>query len=371
MMADSELYERTSQRVKSIDALRGFDMFWIIGGGSMVRSFAEVYPCSILKLLSSQCEHVRWEGFHFEDLIFPLFLFIVGVVLPYSIHTRIQRGATRKQLYYHIFIRTAILLVMGLVFNGLLNFNFAKMRYAGVLQRIAICYFFASLLTMHCKVRGLVITLVSILVLYWAALMLVPVPGFGAGVITPEGCLSSYIDQKFLIGSLYYGYGDNEGILSTLPAVCSCLLGVLAGYWLRSGKSPERKAGGLLGAGLLCLLLGFLWGQQFPIIKVIWTSSFVLFAGGWSFLLLAMFYYVIDVRRCWKWSFFFIVIGSNAIAIYFLQRVVDFGDIAEFFFGGLAFASGSWEAVVLVLGVIIIKWLLLWFLYRRRIFLKV
>lgn len=370
-MADSELSERTSQRVKSIDALRGFDMFWIIGGGGLIKHIAEVYPCSFLKFLSSQCEHVRWEGFHFEDLIFPLFLFIVGLVLPFSIHTRIQRGATRKQLYYHIFTRTAILLMMGLAFNGLLNFDFAKMRYAGVLQRIALCYFFASLLTIHCKVRGLAITFVSILILYWAVLMLVPVPGFGAGVITPEGCLSSYIDQKFLIGSLYYGYGDNEGILSTFPAICTALLGVLAGYWLRSGRKPEWKTFGLIGAGLISLILGFLWGQQFPIIKVIWTSSFVLLAGGWSLLLLALFYYVIDVRKCWKWSFFFIVIGSNAIAIYFLQRVVDFEDIAQFFFGGLAAIGDPWEPVILALGLIAIKWLLLWFLYRRKIFLKV
>jgi predicted acyltransferase len=172
-------------------------------------------------------------------------------------------------------------------------------------------------------------------------------------------------------GRLYYKYGDNEGILSTFPAICTALLGALAGQWLRSNNSGSRKAAGLALAGVACLIVGYLWGLAFPIIKILWTSSYVLFAGGWSLLLLALFYWVIDVQGYRKWSYFFVVIGMNAITIYFLDAFVDFQHIAEFFLGGVARHAGTLQPLVLPLGAFLAAWLLLWFLYRHRVFFKV
>jgi predicted acyltransferase len=210
-----------------------------------------------------------------------------------------------------------------------------------------------------------------ILLLYWAVTMLVPAPGCAAGDLTMRGCLSSYIDQHLIPGFLYYRYGDNEGILSTAPAVCTALLGALAGHWLRSNHSGSRKAAGLALAGVVCLVVGLLWSLAFPIIKILWTSSYVLFAGGWSLLLLALFYWVIDVKGYRRWSFFFVVIGMNAITIYFLDDVIDFGRIAEFFLRGLANHAGLYKTLVLLAGALAARWLFLWFLYRHKIFFRV
>jgi predicted acyltransferase len=361
-------------RLASIDALRGFDMFWIIGGGTIFASLDAIFKSPTSRLIARQLEHVKWEGFRFEDLIFPLFLFIVGTVLPFSISRRIGRGQNRRVLYLHIFKRAGVLILLGLILNGLLWFNWPEMHWPGVLQRIGLCYFFAALLVMNTKWRTQLIVAGAILLLYWAAVTLVPVPGYGPGVITPEGCLSSYIDQNLLPGRIHekhYGYGDNEGIISTLPAICTTLLGALAGHWLRSKHSGNRKAAALVIAGIICLVMGYVWGMSFPIIKNIWTSSYVLYSGGWSLLLLALFYWVIDVKGYKKWAFFFIVIGMNAITIYCIQWVVGFEAVADFLIGGIAQWAGSAKPLILACGTLAVKWLLLLFLYRRRIFLKV
>ncbi len=355
----------------SIDALRGFDMFWITGGGALFASLADVWDHPVTRTIHQQLEHVKWEGFHFEDLIFPLFVFLVGVVLPFSISRRRQRGQNLARVHLHVVKRTIALILIGLIMNGLLNFNWSEMRWPGVLQRIGLCYFFAALLVIHTKWRTQACVAAAVLLLYWGVTMLVPVPGFGSGNLTAEGCLSSYVDQQVIPGRLYYGYGDNEGLLSTFPAICTALLGVLAGHWLRSGRSGSRKAAGLAGAGLACLIAGYLWGLAFPIIKILWTSSYVLFAGGWSLLLLAFFYWVIDVKGYTRWSLFFAVIGMNAITIYFLQCFVDFGGIARFFLGGLSEHAGAVAPLVLPLGALMARWLFLWFLYRHRVFFKV
>ena len=358
------------ERVLSIDALRGFDMFWIIGGGTVFESLVEVWKHPVTQTIRHQLDHVKWGGFHFEDLIFPLFVFLVGVVLPFSISRRVERGQSRAAIHLHVIKRTAGLILIGLVMNGLLDFNWSQMRWPGVLQRVALCYFFAALLVINTRWRTQAIVAGVVLLLYWAVTMLVPVPDFSAGDLTPEGCLSSYIDQHLIPGKLYYGYGDNEGIISTLPAVCTALLGALAGHWLRSNRTGSRKAAGLALAGVVCLIAGYLWGLVFPIIKILWTSSYVLFAGGWSLLLLALFYWVIDVRGYKKWAFFFVVIGTNAITIYFLQSFIGFDGIARSFLAGAAEHAGLVKPLVLPLGALMTGWLLLWFMYRRRIFVK-
>ena len=367
---DNDRQNVVGRRLASIDALRGFDMFWIIGGGTLIANLAKVYSHPITDTIQRQLHHVEWKGFHFEDLIFPLFLFIVGVVLPFSFTRRLERGHSRPLLYLHILKRSAIIILLGLIFNGLQRFDWAQMRWPGVLQRIGICYFFAAIIVMNTKWRTQAIIIAAVLILYWIATMLIPVPNFGAGNLTMEGCLSSYIDQQLIPGQLYYGYGDNEGVISTLPAICTVLLGALAGHWLRSGPLGDRKAAGLAIAGIASLLIGLLWGQVFPIIKILWTSSYVMVAGGLSLMLLALFYWVIDVKGYSKWAFFFIVIGMNPITIYFLQRFVDFNGIAEFFLVGAVEHADLFKPLILAFGIVLIKWLFLWFLYRHRIFFK-
>ncbi len=359
------------RRLVSVDALRGFDMFWIIGGGTLFANLAKVYSHPVTDTIQQQLHHVKWDGFHFEDLIFPLFLFIVGVVLPFSITRRVERGQGRSALYLHILKRSVVLILLGLILNGLLRFDWAQMRWPGVLQRIGLCYFFAAIIVMHTKWRTQAIIIAVVLILYWIAMMLIPVPNYGAGNLTMKGCLSSYIDQQLIPGQLYYGYGDNEGFISTLPAICTVLLGTLAGHWLRSMQSGNRKAAGLAIAGVVSLLVGLLWSLVFPVIKIIWTSSYVLVSGGLSLLLLALFYWIIDVKGYSKWAFFFIVIGMNPITIYFLQGFVNFGGIAKFFFLGVAEHVGLFGLLILPFGVLLAKWLFLWFLYRQRIFFKV
>jgi len=368
---ENEQRDLGSGRVLSIDALRGFDMFWIIGGGTLFESLVEVWDHPVTRTIQTQLTHVTWEGFRFEDLIFPLFVFVVGVVLPFSISRRLERGESLGGIYRHVIQRTVGLLLLGLILNGLLHFDWAQMRWPGVLQRIALCYFFAAVFTIHMQWRTQAVAVPAMLLLYWGVTMLVPVPGHGSGDLTAQGCLSSYIDQHLIPGFLYYKYGDNEGLLSTLPAVCTALLGVLAGHWLRSNRSGSRKAAGLALAGVACLVAGLLWGQFFPIIKILWTSSYVLVAGGLSLLLLALFYWVIDVKGYRRWALFFIVIGMNAITIYFLQNVIDFERIAEFFLHGIANHVGLLKPLVLLSGALAARWLFLWFLYRHKIFFKV
>jgi len=359
-------------RIVSIDALRGFDMFWIIGGGAFFEAFGKVWKNPLTDTVREQLEHVSWQGFHFEDLIFPLFLFIVGVVLPFSTSRRLGQGHGRGKLMMHIIQRAAILISLGLIMNGLLRFDFAEMRWLGVLQRIGLCYFFAALIVLHTGWRVWAFVAGGLLLGYWALLELVPVPGFGAGVLTPEGCLPAYIDRLLIPGRFCcFEHGDNEGLLSTLPSIATVLIGSLTGQCLGSTCSGNVKTLAMGAAGIICLLIGYLWGLAFPIIKVIWTSSYVIYAAGWSLLLLCVFYWIIDVRGNKKWALFFIVIGVNPITIYFLQGFVNFDSIAAFFVGGLAQNAGQLKPLILPLASVSAKWLLLLFLYRHRIFFKI
>jgi len=360
-----------SGRVVSIDALRGFDMFWITGGAGFFLALFRLFDTPFFSALSRQLSHSRWDGFTFWDLIFPLFLFIVGTSMPFSISKRLQRGDSRRALYVHILQRTLTLFFLGLVYSGLLDFDFSDFRYTGVLQRISLCYCITALIVMSTRIRTQAVTAGAILVLYWVIMRLVPVPGSGAGVLSPEGNLSFYLDRLFLPGRfVVYSLGDNEGILSTIPAVATTLLGVLSGHWLRSPQAQLRKVTGLCAAGAACLAAGLLWHLVFPINKILWTSSYVLFAGGWSALLLGFFYWVIDVKGWRRWAFPFVVIGLNPITIYVLQSVFDFGTIARIFVHGFIDDMGVFTPVFWAFSVLTVKWLFLYFLYRQRIFLK-
>ncbi len=359
------------ERVHSIDALRGFDMFWIIGGDALIVAILSRLHFTWADQLAEQFEHVVWEGFRFYDLIFPLFLFLVGCVLPYSL-SRLQQQPSAA--YLRIARRVAALVLLGLIANGLLNFDWENLRLAGVLQRIGICYGLGALIFLHTRVVGQIAVSLAILLGYWALLAWVPAPGGFAGDFSLEGNLAGWVDRNFLPGKIYqeyYGFGDNEGILSTLPAIATVLLGALAGHWLRASRSQWTKAAGLLVAGLLCLAIGYAWGNWFPIIKNLWTSSFVMVAAGWSLVLLSLFYTLIDIGGYRVWATAFTIIGVNAITIYFAQRFIDFEHMSEFFLGGTAALLGSWNTVLLLAGTLLAKILFLSFLYVQRVYLRV
>lgn len=367
---------KKSERLLSLDALRGFDMFWIMGGEYIIVSLAKILPWPVLIWLSGQMEHVEWNGFHFYDNIFPLFLFIAGVSMPFSLTKRLARGDSRASVYRHVIIRGLLLVLFGCIYNGLLHFDFEHQRYASVLGRIGLAWMFAAFIFLNTKVRGQVIWFAGILLFYWAIMMLVPVPGFGAGVLTQEGSLVGYIDRLFLPGRLYRGVHDPEGILSTLPAISTALMGVLTGHFLRLSK---EKFGGftksiyMLAAGIIAIGLGWLWNAAFPVNKNLWTSSFVLVAGGWSLVYLSIFYLVMDVWQFKKWAFFFIVIGLNPITIYLCQNgMINFQSTMQYFFGGiLHYMPQDYQNLFGGIFYVGIGWLFLYFLYRKKIFLKV
>jgi predicted acyltransferase len=363
------------ERLTSIDALRGFDMFWIVGGDQVARALCKWWGTPEAQRLGDQFEHVDWEGFRFYDLIFPLFLFLVGVVLPFSLRKYMTADHPKSVALGRTARRVVLLFLLGLIYNNLLQFHFDQLRVTGVLQRIAICYGIASLIFLFTSVRIQVILFVAILAGYWAILMYVPAPeSKTAGDLTIQTNLAGYLDRHYLPGRIYksyYGFGDNEGLLSTIPAVATTLLGVLAGHWLLSGRNRWLKALGLAFAGLACLGLGIFWSREFPIIKILWTSSYVLVAGGWSLLLLSLFYTIIDVIKLRAWAFVFVVIGVNAITIYIAKDIIPFDEISRYFLGGVARYSGSFRPAVVPIGTLVLEWLFLFHLYRNRIFLRV
>jgi predicted acyltransferase len=359
-----------SGRIISIDALRGFDMFWIIGGSSIVALLMRMTGTPFGDAVAAQFTHSEWHGFTFEDLIFPLFLFIVGLSIPLSLEKRLARGEPWSEILRHILTRALILYFLGMIINAKLISTLGGLRYTGVLHRIAVCYLFASLIVLHSRTRGRVLWFAGLLAGYWAVMALVPVPGYGTGVLTPEGSLASWFDRHYLPGQLRHELFDNEGILSTFPAIATTLLGVLASGWIASGASGNRKTAGILSAGGAFLALGFIWNTVFPINKLLWTSSFVLFAGGWSLLLLGIFYWLIDVREYRRWVFPFTVIGMNSIAIYWANMMFDFGLIVTVFTYGFKNSLGPWKGLFLAVSALAVKWMFLYVLYRKRIFLK-
>ncbi len=366
-----------TERLVSLDALRGFDMLWITGGEGLIFSLAALTGWPVFNWAATQMEHVPWEGFVFYDMIFPLFLFIAGVSMPFSIVKRKKRGESMKSIYRHLFKRLFLLLLLGWIYNGLLHFDFENQRWASVLGRIGLAWFFAALIVLNANIRWQIVWFTGILLSYWAMMKLIPVPGFGAGVLTPEGNLCAYIDQQLLPGSFCcYKYGDNEGILSTLPAICTALLGALTGHFLISENaklSGLKKGLIMLGSGLILLVAGKSWSLVFPIIKNIWSSSFVLFAGGWSLILLAVFYLVIDVWKIRRWSFPFVVIGLNSITIYMLvSGIINFQAINQYFFPGvISLFSEPVQPLISSICYILCEWILLYILYKKKIFLKV
>ena len=372
-MPEDEQQAKPQGRVMSIDALRGFDMFWIIGGGAIFRSLHTALDRPATEWLNVQLSHVRWEGFRPWDLIMPLFLFVVGVVMPFSLNKRLAKGDTKKQLYIHIIKRTVILFILGMIAQGhLLEYDLSKLHiFSNTLQAIAAGYLVSAILILNLKLVWQIATTGILLVLFWALMMLVPVPGHGAGVLTPDGNLAIYLD-RIIFGSFIDGTDPPyTWILSSMVFPCTVMLGVMAGHLLRSNKDAKIKVLWLLAVGAGCLVAGLIWNQAFPIIKHLWTSSFVLYSGGFCFLLMALFYLVIDVLGFRKWAFGFVVIGSNAIAVYMATHLVSFRDIVGVFVRGLEKYAGNWYPLIQASAGFALVWLILWWMYRKKTFIKI
>ncbi len=365
------------RRITSIDALRGFDMFWIIGADALVHAlnkFAGGNP--LIRFIATQLDHVPWAGLHCYDLIFPLFVFIVGVSIVFSLSKRASEG-TRGEAVLQIIRRSVILYLFGLfTYKGIAD-GYERIRLLGVLQRIAICYFFTALAFLYLKPRQRVFLCAGLLIGYWAMMTFIPVPGGSAGDFSEGKNFANYVDREYLPLRKWDGDHDPEGLLSTLPAVASCLLGLFAGTLLkRQDVSDQKKVQLLLGWGVAGLVVGYAWSWQFPIIKKIWSSTFVLVAAGYSAIVLAVFYQVIDVWKKQSWAVPFLWIGTNAITIYMVAHVISLDKMAERLVGGEikaafdGFRPGTGD-LLLALTALGLAVLFCRFLYRRKIFLKV
>ncbi len=363
----------TTGRIVSVDALRGFDMYWIVGGKGVVLSLIALFVDPIPQWLKDQFEHPAWIGLSAWDLIMPLFLFIVGTSMPIAFARRMAQGQSRRRLYLKIVRRTAILAVLGMVVSGnLLDFDLSTLRVgSNTLEAIACGYFVASIVLLNVSVTGQAVTVGVLLVGYWLLMVFVPVPGHGPGVIEPDANFALVVDD-YVFGR----FSDEEaytGILTVLGYAATVLMGVLSGHLLRSGMPPARKIGVLVLAGLVGLGGGWVWHAWlgFPIIKHIWTSSYALWAAGWSCLLLALFYAVIDVAGLRRWSFPFVVIGMNAITVYVGYHLIHFRAMAHTLVDGLARHLGPFGNALLPLTTFLIIWLILLHMYRQKIFVRI
>jgi predicted acyltransferase len=360
----------TSSRIVSVDTLRGFTMFFIIGGERIFTSIASIWPGPVTEAVAKNMEHAGWSGFYFYDQIFPLFLFLTGLLIPFVISRLREKGKSDREIFMHIAKRAIVLILLGFAEYGFLKFDWPKMRWMSVLGRIGICYFVAGVLALNTNWKAQLYIIIGIIVGYWAAMKFIPVPGYGPGVLTPEGSISTWLDQKIIPGTLGLGLYDRQGILSTFTAISSTMIGVLAGYWLFSGRTQYRKITGFVVGGTVLLIAGIVWGKFFFLSRNVWTSSFVLLTSGISLLLMALFYWIIDVKGWKKWTFFLVVIGMNAITIWVGQRFIDFKFTADALFLGMSKYFGILQPLFLALAVVFVKWMLLYFLYRKKIFLK-
>jgi len=371
IMASETSSATTGQRLMSVDALRGFDMLWIIGGSKVLITLAKATDLKFLSNISVHFNHT-WGDFYFYDLIMPLFLFIVGVVMPVSFNKRLAGGESKKQLYFHIIRRVFILYFLGLIASGhILTFDISKIHlWTNTLHAIAVGYLVSSVLLLELNLKWQITITGLLLLLYWGIMALVPVPGYGAGIYERDTNLALYIDNAVL-GHFQEGSGWTY-ILTNMTFICSVMLGAFAGKILLSEKIPSLKKAGLLAIiGICCIITGKIWSIWFPIIHHLWTSSLVLFAGGLSFMLLSMFYLVIDVWGFKKWAWPFVVIGMNAIAVYVATHLFSFSQIGNIFVGGLAKYLGPWNSFVQALAALMVIWLILYWMYRTKTFVKI
>lgn len=360
-------------RMLSVDALRGFDMFLIIGADDVIRALAANSHNRFMQMLGDQFQHVAWDGCHLYDLIFPVFLFVIGVSMPFSFSKRLERGDSKASIYAHVFKRVAILVLLGAVIHGhLLSLNVHQFTASySVLMVLALGYMVASVIVLNLDLRGQIITTLGLIVVYWALMDYVPVPGHIVGVYKPGLNLGDWLNN-FVLGRLQ-GPWHNGWILQSMTNGATAMLGVFAAHLLRSRKSENQKLLWLLALGLACLIAGEVWSFWFPIIKNRWTSTYVLWAGGWSYLALAVFYWIIDVQRHRKWAFPFMVVGMNAIVAYMAWGVFarSFRLMADTLVGGLQQYTGRWYDAIGWFVAMSILWLGLYCLYRTRTYIRI
>lgn len=419
-----------TQRLMSVDALRGFDMFWIIGADSLVYALHRLSPSKPTNFLADQLDHADWQGFHFYDLIFPLFVFLVGVSIVFSLTKAVER-AGKADAVKRVIRRGILLYVVGVLYSGGFSKGWPDMRLLGVLNRIALAYFFAGLLFCFFKPRALVAICVGLLITYWALMTFVPIhdiqltrsniarvaeqagdantaayfsnpdspnpstvrnsPAWAGaqklfyattnyvhGKYDPGYNLSDHLDFQYLPGKKWDTFFDPEGYLSTIPAIATCLLGVFAGFLLQNQIiTGQKKVLYLISCGIAAALLGWLWNFQFPVVKKIWTSSFVLVAGGYSAILLGTFYFIVDVCQFRAWCQPFVWMGMNSITVYLTKNILGgtFSVLARRFVGGDmktffdSRISGLGEMIISIVGLLLAFWFV-HFLYKRKIFLR-
>ncbi|MBC8030269.1 MAG: DUF5009 domain-containing protein [Pyrinomonadaceae bacterium] len=368
----------TSERLVSLDAFRGIT----IAGMVLVNNpgtWGHIYwPLA----------HASWHGWTPTDLVFPFFLFIVGVAIPLAFGKRMEQGGSKRDLYIKIVRRTLIIFALGIFLAGFPYFQFSTIRIPGVLQRIAVCYLFASIIFLNTKVRTQVLITIALCLLYWALMTLLHAPGFSAGDLSKEGSVASFIDRTVL-GPHIWKQGkvfDPEGLLSTIPAIATTLLGVLTGQWLRTEKPAYEKTAGLFVAGAACIVIGWCWNPFFPINKSLWTSSYVFFTGGLALQFLAFCYWLIDIKKYQRWAKPFVVFGVNAIVLFVgtgvMARLMGLiklpwgvgqislqGWIFQKLF--LSWASPINASLAYALAFILLWLGLMWILYSRKIFIKI
>lgn len=362
------------QRLYSLDALRGFDMFWIMGAEEIVHGMAKATGSSFWQVFSNELTHPAWNGFHFYDLIFPLFLFMAGVATPFSVGREMERGATRSQLIKRVVKRGLILVLLGIIANNGLQIQpIADIRFPSVLGRIGLAYMFANIISFYTKERAQIIWFGALLIGYWLLLKFTAAPGFQPGDLTMEGNFASYIDRSVIPGHLYLDIHDPEGLVSTIPAISTGLLGILTGNYLKNGAATQNaKVLRMFITGVVFIGFAHLWDLDFPINKNLWTSSFVLNVGGYSLILLSIFYYIIDVLGYKKWAFFFRVIGMNSILIYLSGHFIDWEYTTNGLFQWLGQLVGEpYNIVVMATCFVLTEWAFLYFMYKKKVFLRV
>lgn len=372
-------------RLLSLDVFRGLTIAAMVLVNN-AGSWDEVY---------APLRHAAWDGWTPTDLIFPFFVFIVGVAIPLAFEKRKAAplaGSEQRDLYLKIFRRTALIFALGMLLTGF-PFTMEKIvhwRIPGVLQRIALCYLFASLIFLKSKVRTQVVIAGALLVGYWLAMKLIAAPGFAMGDLSKEGSLASWVDRTLLPGHIYKPEYDPEGLLSTIPAIATALFGVLAGQWLMQKREALDKIAGLFVVGALCVIVGYVWDWVFPINKALWTSSYVMFTGGLALQLLALCYWMIDLKggkQIGRWAHPFVVFGVNALALYVFSSLMfkvlllinatrqdgAEGTLRDFIYER---AFTTWlspinASLAFALCYVALWWLVMLLLYRRKIFIKV
>lgn len=358
-------------RIVSVDALRGFDMFWIMGGEVIFKSLDSIFHSPATAFINTQLDHVEWLGFRFYDIIMPLFVWLAGVSIPFSYARRLGKVNSKAELWPHIIKRFIILWILGMAVQGnLLGYEFSEIKfYSNTLQSIAAGYLIASIFVLYLGVRWQLIATAFLMLAFWLVMGLVPVPGLGAGLYEPHDNIALYIDKhilgKFQDGTTY------TWILSSLNFGATAMLGVFAGYMLKSDSRGMQKVGYLLLTGAILILVSRLWHPVHPIIKHIWTGSFVLFSGGICYLGLGLFYLLVDELKFRGWAKAFVIIGSNSIVAYTAWHLFDFGLVSDVFTRGLEPLTGNWYGFIRAVAAFTVIFLMLRYMYVKKIFVKI